>query len=117
MENVEIKEQFERLNLILKEERQAAISLDMDALQQSTQAKKALLAKIEDFPKDTEGLRDLLLEIDKENRRNAYLLWTGLGWVRGMMDFFGKSTVPSSYGHSGKAHSCQRGGNLLSGKI
>ena len=117
MKNSEMRAQFEQLNLLLKEERQAAISLDMEALQRSTQEKKALLSKIEEFPRDTEGLRDLLLEIDKENRRNAYLLWTGLGWVREMMTFFGKSTAPASYGHSGKAYSSPQGGNLLSGKI
>jgi len=117
MVNLELKEQFEQLNQLLKEERQAAISLDMSALQQSTQAKKTLLARIEDYPRDTEGLKDLLLEIDKENRRNAYLLWTGLGWIREMMGFFGQSTAAASYGHSGKANACKQGGHLLSGKV
>lgn len=113
----ELKKNFEQLHQLLIDERQAVISLDMEALEASTQAKKELLASIENIPRDTEGLKSLFLEIDKENRRNAYLLWAGLGWVREMMGFFGQSTATTTYGNIGQASSCQHGGRLLSGKV
>ncbi len=117
MENTEMKAAYEQLHKLLIEERQAAIALDMEALRQSTQAKKELLSNLETYPNNTDGLRDLLLEIDKENRRNAYLLWTGLGWVRSMMGFFGQSTSSSGYGQNGQICANQQEGHLVSGKV
>ncbi len=112
-----VKQQLEQLLELLRQERAAAKALDMPALQQVTAAKEALMALLAPAPEEVEGLEELLRTIDQENRRNAFLLWTGLNWVRETMGFFGKAAMPQVYGGSGQSRAIEQGGRLLSGRV
>jgi flagellar biosynthesis/type III secretory pathway chaperone len=113
----DVKLQLETLLELLQQERKIAKALDMSGLQSVTVAKKELLAELHPQPEDVEGLEDLLKQIDQENRRNAFLLWAGLNWVRDLMGFFGKATIPQVYGSGGRSQTLAQGGRLLSGKV
>ena len=117
MSRSDIKGQLEHLLELLQEERNCARELDMTGLQAVVAAKNGLLESLQLQPEDVVGLEDLLGRIDEENRRNAFLLWTGLNWVRDMMGFFGKAAMPQTYGNAGQTHTLTQGGRLLSGKV
>ena len=113
----ELRAKLENLLELLLEERERTKALDMDGLQEVVQAKEALLATLKPQPEEVAGLEDLLRKIDQENRRNAFLLWTGLNWVRDLMGFFGKAARPEVYGGSGRSRTLYQDGRLLSGKV
>ena len=117
MSRSETKAQLEQLLTLLQEEREHAKSLDMTALQQVVERKDALVGRMNIQPEDVDGLGDLLRKVDEENRRNAFLLWTGLNWVRDLMSFMGKAEMPQIYGGSGQSRALTQGGRLLSGKV
>ena len=117
MARADIKIKLETLLELLQLEREKAKALDMPGLQEIVAAKGELLAELHPQPEDIVGLGDLLKQIDYENRRNAFLLWTGLNWVRDLMGFFGKASMPQVYGDSGQSRTLSQGGRLLSGKV
>ena len=113
----QVQKKLDSLLDLLKQERRAAIALDMAELERVVLCKQQLLEGFNPRPEEAAGLDGLLREVDRENRRNAYLIWTGLGWVREMMGFFGRSTAQSTYGTKGQPRSHQAEGRLLSGKV
>ncbi len=117
MAAAQIKLKLETLLDLLQQEREMAKALDMSGLQEVVAAKEELLVSLQPQPEDVVGLEDLLKQVDQENRRNAFLLWTGLNWVRDLMGFFGKAAMPQVYGDSGQSRSLDQGGRLLSGKV
>lgn len=117
MNRAELKLQLENLLELLHQEREMAKTLDMEGLQAVVAAKEELLAGLKPQPQDVEDLQELLAQIDRENRRNAFLLWTGLNWVRDTMGFFGKAAMPQVYGGAGQSRTLNQGGRLLSGKV
>ncbi len=112
-----IQLKLETLLRLLRQEREAALSLDMAGLQDIVAAKEELLLGFNPQAEEIAGLEELLKQIDHENRRNAFLLWTGLNWVRDLMGFFGKAAQPQVYGGSGQSRSLNQPGRLLSGKV
>ena len=117
MAHSDSKFKLETLLALLQQEREMAQNLDMEGLQSVVVAKEELLADLQLQPEEVAGLEDLLTQIDHENRRNAFLLWTGLNWVRDLMGFFGKAAMPQVYGNSGQSQTLSQGGRLLSGKV
>ena len=117
MAHSDIKLKLETLLELLQQEREMAQALDMEGLQSVVAAKQELLSELQPQPEDVVGLEDLLKQIDYENRRNAFLLWTGLNWVRDLMGFFGKAAMPQVYGNGGHSRTLSQGGRLLSGKV
>ena len=117
MAHSDIKIKLEALLDLLQQEREMAQTLDMEGLQSIVAAKEELMSELQPQPEDVVGLEGLLKQIDQENRRNAFLLWTGLNWVRDLMGFFGKATMPQVYGNSGHSKTLSQGGRLLSGKV
>jgi len=117
MARSEIKLKLETLLDLLQQEREMAQALDMSGLQTVVEAKEALLVDLQPQPEEVVGLEDLLKQVDQENRRNAFLLWTGLNWVRDLMGFFGKAAMPQVYGDGGRSRTLEQGGRLLSGKV
>jgi len=117
MADPQVRQTLERLLELLRDERDAAQRLDMDGLQTVVADKEELLKGLVIAPEQVDGLQELLKEIDHENRRNAFLLWTGLNWVRDLMGFFGKAAMPQVYGGSGQSRTLHQGGRLLSGKV
>jgi len=61
--------------------------------------------------------RPIAGQIKEENRRNAFLFKSTLGWIRQTMEFFGQRTVTSTYSSSAYSVASQVNGRLLSGKI
>ncbi len=117
MNRDQIRSQLETLLDLLQQERECAKALDMPGLQDVVARKAALLSGLELRKEDVAGLEDLLRQIDHENRRNAFLLWTGLNWVRDLMGFFGNAAMPQVYGGHGYSQTLSQGGRLLSGKV
>lgn len=117
MAYAESKQQLSDLLELLQGEREAAKALDMGRLEEIVVAKEKLIADINLQPEEVAELDDLLRQIDHENRRNAFLFWTGLSWVREMMGFFGNAAMPQVYGQGGVRQTLTRGGRLLSGKV
>ena len=117
MANLEVKYKLEALLELLQQERKMAQELDMAGLQEIVTAKQDLLATLDPQPEEIVGLEELLHQIEHENRRNAFLLWTGLNWVRDLMGFFGKAVSPQVYGDNGYSRNLNQPGRLLSGKV
>jgi len=117
MADSDLKTKLETLHELLLEEREKVRALDMNGLQKVVQAKEVLMANLHPQQAEIAGLEDLVRAIDRENRRNAFLLWTGLNWVRELMGFFGRAAMPEIYGGSGQSRALSHGGRLLSGKV
>ena len=117
MSRSRVEMQLQQLLELLQQEREMAKALDMDGLEKVVAAKETLLAGMDLQPEEVAGHEDLLRRIEQENRRNAFLLWTGLNWVRDLMGFFGKAAMPQVYGHGGSSRTLAEGGRLLSGKV
>lgn len=99
------------------EERQQALSLNLEGMYKAMQSKEEILQVLEHINHLEEIDRNIAEEIRRENRRNAFLFKTTLGWIRETMEFFGKRTVTSTYSsHAGTVDS-QVNGRLLSGGI
>ena len=112
-----IHEQLQALHDVIIEERECAKALDVFALQDATQRKDALIAQLELEGELSPEDRQLADTVRFENRRNAYLLWSALNWIRESMEFFGRKTVPDSYTPAGGMVSKGMGGRLLSGRV
>lgn len=107
---VALKETIER-------ERQEAIQLNLDGMYEAMKEKEALLnvlAHIKHIDDDDQLIAE---QIRKENRRNAYLFKTTLGWIRETMEFFGKKTSTSTYSATASTLKSEVNGRLLSGRI
>ncbi len=115
----ELTGKLRRLHELILLERECARSLAMDELQRTLEEKGELLAAMDGLGEedlDAEG-RLLAEAIRHDNRRNAYLYWAGLGWVREMMGFFGRQSAPAGYGAAGIVYQTPQGGRLLSGRV
>lgn len=98
-------------------EREHAKELDIQAMSEDMQQKEALLqilAKVENLHPDD---RTLAHQIQQENIRNAYLFKATLNWIQDTMEFFGKKSVPTTYGQHGTTTNNCINGRLLSGRI
>ena len=119
MPDTDLKQRLQSLLQLILQEREQAKGLDMASLQQSAEAKQQLLQSIGSRINEQSDpeVQQLANQVRDENRRNAYLFYLTLGWVREQMTFFGQRTAPTSYGSSAAQISQQRGGRLLSGRI
>jgi|LGVD01.1.fsa_nt_gb hypothetical protein len=119
MPDADLKQRLESLLQLILQEREQAKGLDMTSLQHSAEKKQQLLQSIGsqlDDQSDPE-VQQLAETVREENRRNAYLFWLTLGWVREQMTFIGQRSAPATYGAGAGQVSQQRGGRLLSGRI
>ncbi len=106
-----------RLRELIYEERQHARNLDMENLQASMKEKEDLINFLLHVQEIASEDLEIASEIRRENRRNAYLYKSALGWIRETMEFFGKKTVTSTYAADAGTVPSQIHGRLLSGKI
>jgi len=103
-------------NLLLQEREHAKLLAVDEMLEVSRQKQEVIdsLGSIEALdPKD----RMLAKQIKHENRRNAYLFWSTLTWIRESMEFFGKKVSPCVYNAGGTPLKKVSNGRLLSGKV
>lgn len=117
MASKSLRDQLNHLHALIMEERECAKKLAMDELMAVSQEKEELLASLESVEYLDLQDRSLVETIKYENRRNAYLFWSTLKWIRESMEFFGKQVSPSAYNPGGKIVRNQCGGRLLSGKV
>ena len=112
-----VHELLEQLHDSILSEREHAKELNIKAMTRDMQEKEALLqvlAKIETLhPED----RLLAQRIQQENLRNAYLFKATLNWIQDTMEFFGRKSVPATYGQYGTTVNNPINGRLLSGRV
>ena len=114
-----LSQQLRRLRDVILQERECAKQLDMAGLERTVEEKSALISTLSGLGEAQlpAELHALAGEIRKENRRNAYLFWSSLTWVRETMRFYGGQLGQKSYGQTGRAVTGVSAGNLLSGKV
>jgi hypothetical protein len=106
-----------RLRDLIFEERECAKALDMKGMISAMNAKEELVKVLAHVKAIDDQDQPIASQIREENRRNAFLFKSTLGWIRQTMEFFGQKTVTSTYSASAYAVSSQVNGRLLSGKI
>jgi len=98
-------------------ERQQAIQLNIEGMYAAMAEKEEILRVLAHIKHLDDSDRDLAAQIRHENRRNAYLFKTTLGWIRETMEFFGKKTSTSTYSAAAGTINSSSNGRLLSGRI
>ncbi|TYP00181.1 hypothetical protein EDC39_101342 [Geothermobacter ehrlichii] len=117
--NATAREKMEQLHGLILEERQCAIDLDTDELVRLAEAKNRLLAELRELDLGSQDPEEQALAetIREENRRNAYLFWSSLNWVRDMLNFYSRQMTEPAYNPAGQRVEITGGGKLLSGKV
>jgi hypothetical protein len=106
-----------RLRDIIFEERACAKVLDMQGMIAAMNTKEELVKVLAHVKVIDDKDKPIAIQIREENRRNAFLFKSTLGWIRQTMEFFGQKTVTSTYSSSAYTVAAQVNGRLLSGKI
>lgn len=106
-----------RLRDIIIEERECAKVLDIKGMISAMSEKERLIEVLAHVKQIDEADKPIAAEIRHENRRNAYLFKSALGWIRETMEFFGRRTVASTYSATAGTFSTPVSGRLLSGKV
>ena len=104
------------LDLILRE-RESTKSFDMETLQAATREKEALLEEMASVQEISPHLKPLATRIKEENRRNAYLCWATLRFIRESMSFFNRNIAVPAYGAGGQMVRGATSGMVLAGRI
>ncbi len=115
----DIAQQLHQLHDLILEEREHAKALRIEEMLATVRKKEQLLARI-DLQEENlidPQIQELAKTVREENRRNAYLFWAALRWVRDLMGFFGQQTSDTLYGAGAAARQVNYGGGLLSGRI
>lgn len=115
----EVIEQLQQLHALILQEREHAKALRIEQMLATVREKEQLLAGI-DLQQDNlddPQVQELAKTVREENRRNAYLFWAALRWVRDLMGFFGQQTSDNLYGSGAAPRQVTYGGALLSGRI
>lgn len=111
-----VHDMLQELHDVIITERESAKALDLDTLQAATLRKGELLQQLDVVGGLNAENRELAEKIRFENRRNAYLLWSALNWIRESMEFFGRRSTPDAYTPGGDLVVGKNGGHLLSGR-
>ncbi|MCL2789955.1 MAG: flagellar protein FlgN [Desulfobulbus sp.] len=101
----------------IRDEREHAKSLDIDAMMADVQRKEVLIRALNTVTALHPDDQEIAQEIRMENRKNAYLFRSTLNWIQETMEFFGRKTVPVTYGQNGLSQNNLINGRLLSGRI
>ena len=110
-------EYLARLLEVIIQERECAKKLDMDGMYKVMDQKEELVRYLSLVQSLDEQDKPLAAQIRRENRRNAFLFKSTLGWIREIMEFFGKNTVTATYSSAAFTVPSQIHGRLLSGKV
>jgi hypothetical protein len=105
------------LHELLLQEREHAKCLAVDKMLAVSRQKQELIDALRSVHELDPQDRVLAARVRHENRRNAYLLWSTLTWIRESMEFFGKKVSPCSYNAGGNTLNKACNGRLLSGKV
>lgn len=102
---------------VIIRERNLAIQLNLNGMYDAMKEKEDLIHVLAHVKKIDQADQPLAEQIRNENRRNAYLFKTTLGWIRETMEFFGKKTTTSTYSAGAGTVRSEVNGRLLSGRI
>ncbi len=112
-----VREHLIRLRDLIREEREHAKKMNLEAMAQVREEKAALIQILDEVkelhPDDYKYAREIRLE----NRRNAFLFKSTLNWIQDTMEFFGRKSAPATYGQYGTPTNNSINGRLLSGRI
>ena len=117
MSSQSTRNKLQQLHELLLQEREHAKCLSVEDMLAVSKQKHELidsLGQIEALDPENHALAEI---IQAENRRNAYLFWSTLTWIRESMEFFGKKVSPSVYNAGGNTLNKACNGRLLSGKV
>lgn len=113
----DLRTQLQRLHELILQERAYAKSFSMEELLATIQEKEGLLqllTPVTDAGPEIQALAEL---IKRENRRNAYLFWSTLKFVRESMSFFNRQVSQTSYGAGGALVNRGSSGMVLAGRV
>ncbi len=102
---------------VIFEERECAKALDMPGMIAAMQTKEEIVKVLAHVKAIDKQDKPIAGQIREENRRNAFLFKSTLGWIRQTMEFFGQKTVTTTYSASAYTVASQVHGRLLSGKV
>ncbi len=117
MDRKTVRELLIQLRDTIRDEREHAKALDMEAMLADVKRKEALIRALGAVDQLHPDEREYAREVQRENRRNAFLFRETLNWIQDTMVFFGRKTVPSTYSQRGTAQNNTINGRLLSGRI
>jgi len=117
MSHNSINDKLHLLHELLLQEREHAKRLTVDQMLAVSRQKQELIESFGSMDELDPEDRALAERIRYENRRNAYLLWSALTWIRESMEIFGKKVSPCVYSAGGNSLNKSCNGRLLSGKI
>lgn len=117
--NGDFTQKLHQLHDLILREREHAKALRIEEMLATVREKEQLLAAIDLQQDDLDDpqVQELAKTVREENRRNAYLFWAALRWVRDLMGFFGQQTSSTLYGSGASPRRVSYGGTLLSGRI
>lgn len=110
-------QRLERLHELILQERECAKKLDVKGMLETVREKEDLIQALSFATSIEEISRPLATKIRNENRRNAFLFKSTLGWIRETMQFLGQKSVISTYNAAAAAIPSTVNGRLLSGRI
>lgn len=118
MTSTSLRTRLLKLHELILRERDCCKAVDLPGLQEVLTEKELLLTDLEPLEAVAGAeLRDLAAQVKNENRRNAYLIWATLRFIRESMEFFGRQTGQPSYGAGGRMIQSGGSGLMLSGRI
>ena len=110
-------EHLERLLAVILAERECAKNMDTEGMNEAVREKEHLLGMLRHVRRLNDQDNPLAARIRHENRRNAYLFRSALGWIHDTMEFFGQRISTATYSERGKTITSEVNGRLLSGRI
>ena len=117
MERETVRRLLVELRETIREEREHAKALDLNAMMADIKRKETLLRALNAVQSLHPDDQQFAREVREENRRNAYLFRATLNWIQDTMEFFGRKTVPVTYSQHGLSRNTTINGRLLSGSI
>ncbi len=108
---------LEKLHEAILLEREYAKKLEIQEMERVMQEKEELINILSHFTELDPADKDIAEKIHSENRRNAFLFRSTLGWIRETMEFFGKRSVTTTYTPNASEVPSHVNGRLLSGRI
>ena len=111
------KERLHKLHALLLQEREWAKALAVDKMIAVSKEKQDLMQTLGSMKTmDPEDL-SLAATIQAENKKNAFIFWSALTWIRESMDYLGKQASARIYNAGGDTINGAINGGLLSGKV
>ena len=117
MDRETVRDLLLQLRDTIRAERDHAKMLDMSAMMDDIRRKETLIQTLNHAGPLHPDDRQYAIEIQRENRQNAFLFRATLHWIQDTMEFFGRKTVPITYSQYGHSQNNAINGRLLSGSI